>query len=70
MVSIARGGARRRDSVRVGVELLRERGDVEVVQVHDAARPCASESLFEEVALEAARDRRHCCTSVSVYCGI
>lgn len=47
------GGAARADSVRAGLEAL---GDVEVVLVHDAARPFATASLARAVA-EAAAER-------------
>jgi 2-C-methyl-D-erythritol 4-phosphate cytidylyltransferase len=40
------GGATRADSVRAGLE---ECGDVDVVVVHDAARPLATASLFSSV---------------------
>ena len=41
------GGATRSASVRAGLDALR--GDLEVVIVHDAARPLASRALFEAV---------------------
>src|SRR5262249_22046761 len=41
------GGATRSDSVRAGLALVP--GDVDVVVVHDAARPLASVQLFERV---------------------
>jgi len=46
------GGATRSDSVRAG--LARVPADVEVVVVHDAARPLASDALFASV-IEAVR---------------
>jgi 2-C-methyl-D-erythritol 4-phosphate cytidylyltransferase len=45
--SIVTGGATRAESVRAGLAALPP--DVEVVVVHDAARPLASTSLFKEV---------------------
>lgn len=46
-VSVASGGATRSDSVRAGLVLVPD--DVEIVIVHDAARPLASRALFERV---------------------
>jgi 2-C-methyl-D-erythritol 4-phosphate cytidylyltransferase len=46
-VSVAPGGATRSDSVRAGLALVPD--DVEIVIVHDAARPLASRALFERV---------------------
>ncbi len=47
------GGAERQDSVRCGLEALER--EVDLVAVHDAARPLASESLVADV-VRAARD--------------
>ncbi len=44
---IVRGGKTRRESSRIGVEILEN--DEDVVLIHDAARPFASCSLFERV---------------------
>jgi 2-C-methyl-D-erythritol 4-phosphate cytidylyltransferase len=46
-VLVAAGGATRSDSVRAGLVLVPD--DVEIVIVHDAARPLASRALFELV---------------------
>jgi 2-C-methyl-D-erythritol 4-phosphate cytidylyltransferase len=46
-VRVASGGATRSDSVRSGLALVAE--DVEIVVVHDAARPLASRALFAAV---------------------
>jgi 2-C-methyl-D-erythritol 4-phosphate cytidylyltransferase len=43
------GGATRSDSVRAGLAALPDDGTVEVVLVHDGARPLASSALFERV---------------------
>ena len=45
---IVPGGARRRDSVRAGLEALDPK--TEIVLVHDAARPLVSQELVERVA--------------------
>lgn len=45
---IVRGGARRRDSVRAGLDALDPQ--TEIVLVHDAARPLVSQALVERVA--------------------
>jgi 2-C-methyl-D-erythritol 4-phosphate cytidylyltransferase len=45
--AVVPGGAARSDSVRAGLGALRR--DVDVVIVHDAARPLASRALFEAV---------------------
>ncbi len=50
-VTVLAGGARRQDSVAVGVRSA----DAEVVLVHDAARPLASSALADRVAAAAAR---------------
>ncbi|MBN2875635.1 MAG: 2-C-methyl-D-erythritol 4-phosphate cytidylyltransferase [Spirochaetales bacterium] len=50
----AEGGAERADSVRSGLMALRS-VDPELVLVHDAARPRASEALVRRVLAEAAR---------------
>ncbi len=52
-IRVVPGGAARADSVRAGLDALRETG---VVLVHDAARPFASPALARAVALAAARD--------------
>ena len=51
--AVVPGGAARSDSVRAGLGALRR--DVDVVIVHDAARPLASRALFEAV-IDAVRD--------------
>jgi 2-C-methyl-D-erythritol 4-phosphate cytidylyltransferase len=51
-ISVVEGGARRRDSVRAGIEAL---PDCEYVVVHDGARPLVSPELIE-VALAGARE--------------
>lgn len=52
------GGARRRDSVRAGLDALDERPAAEAtVLVHDAVRPFASRALAQRVATRAARGR-------------
>ena len=48
----AAGGARRQDSVRAGLEAVSE--DVEIVLVHDAARPFISLSMVEHLVEAAA----------------
>jgi 2-C-methyl-D-erythritol 4-phosphate cytidylyltransferase/2-C-methyl-D-erythritol 2,4-cyclodiphosphate synthase len=52
----AAGGARRQDSVRAGLEVLRAAA-TEAVLVHDAVRPFASPALVARVATDAARGR-------------
>jgi 2-C-methyl-D-erythritol 4-phosphate cytidylyltransferase len=47
------GGLRRQDSVRAGLAHV---GDVDVVAVHDAARPLCPPSLFSECVAVAARE--------------
>ena len=46
-VTVVPGGATRSESVRAGLEVVPD--DVEVVLVHDAARPLASRALFDRV---------------------
>jgi 2-C-methyl-D-erythritol 4-phosphate cytidylyltransferase len=46
-IEVAVGGATRSDSVRAGLAVVP--ADVDIVLVHDAARPLASRSLFERV---------------------
>jgi len=46
LVSVVEGGRRRQDSVRAGLEALR--GDIEIVLVHDGARPLLSEKLISD----------------------
>lgn len=53
IVSVTPGGRERHESVRFGVDALPEH--VEIVLVHDAARPLAPASLFERVAAEVRR---------------
>lgn len=51
------GGATRQESVRLGLQDLRDGGDPsapEIVAVHDAARPFAGESLWRRVVVAAA----------------
>jgi 2-C-methyl-D-erythritol 4-phosphate cytidylyltransferase len=47
---VVRGGDERQDSVRAGLEAL---GEVDVILVHDAARPFASRALIDRVAAAA-----------------
>ena len=49
---LTEGGARRQDSVRCGLEHV---GDVDVVAVHDAARPMCPPALFAECVAAAER---------------
>ena len=44
VASVCAGGERRQDSVKAGLARL---GAVEWIAVHDAARPCVSEDIFE-----------------------
>lgn len=46
-LSIALGGAERSDSIANALALLDE--DIEMVAVHDAARPCVSDKLIDDV---------------------
>ncbi|MCC9609691.1 2-C-methyl-D-erythritol 4-phosphate cytidylyltransferase [Blastopirellula sp. JC732] len=46
-LSIALGGAERSDSISNAIALLDE--DIEMVAVHDAARPCISDKLIDDV---------------------
>lgn len=50
---ICQGGATRQDSVRVGVSMLS--GSVDVAVIHDAARPMATATMFDDVARAARR---------------
>lgn len=52
VVVLAIGGARRQESVRRGLDVV---GDVEVVAVHDAARPLCPPQLFVDCVAAAAR---------------
>lgn len=52
---VVAGGARRRDSVRAGLDALPD--SVRTVLIHDAARPFASRGLVERVARRAAAGR-------------
>jgi len=47
---LVRGGAERQDSVRAGLDAL---GEVDVILVHDAARPFADRALIDAVAAAA-----------------
>ena len=47
------GGTRRQDSVRAGLAMV---GDVDVVAVHDAARPLCPPALFSDCVAVAARE--------------
>ncbi|PRI10553.1 2-C-methyl-D-erythritol 4-phosphate cytidylyltransferase [Leucobacter massiliensis] len=53
LVSVVPGGRERHESVRFGLEALHD--TVEVVLVHDAARPFATAALFERVIAEVRR---------------
>jgi 2-C-methyl-D-erythritol 4-phosphate cytidylyltransferase/2-C-methyl-D-erythritol 2,4-cyclodiphosphate synthase len=46
LVSVIEGGRRRQDSVRAGLDALR--ADIEIVLVHDGARPLISEKLISD----------------------
>jgi 2-C-methyl-D-erythritol 4-phosphate cytidylyltransferase len=59
---VCEGGARRQDSVRLGLEAL---GDADWVLVHDAARPCADAGLLSRV-MEAARETGAAAAAVPV----
>jgi 2-C-methyl-D-erythritol 4-phosphate cytidylyltransferase / 2-C-methyl-D-erythritol 2,4-cyclodiphosphate synthase len=50
--SIVAGGERRQDSVRAGLEALPE--GIEIIVIHDGARPLASPELFDHCAAAAA----------------
>ncbi|MBI3954297.1 MAG: 2-C-methyl-D-erythritol 4-phosphate cytidylyltransferase [Chloroflexi bacterium] len=54
-VRLCAGGARRQDSVRLGLEALSATGGCDWVVVHDGARPCLSPELVA-VGLKAAAD--------------
>lgn len=54
-VSVVAGGRERHESVRFGIDALHPA--IDVVLVHDAARPLASAALFERVAAEVRRLR-------------
>lgn len=43
------GGAERQDSVRLGLEALAARGDIDLVLVHDAARPFLPAAMIDRV---------------------
>lgn len=47
--AVVAGGASRAESVRAGLAVVAERAEVEIVVVHDAARPLASPALFRRV---------------------
>ena len=52
-VQLAVGGSQRPDSVANGLAAVRE--DAELVAIHDAARPCVTESMIDAVFAEAAK---------------
>ena len=52
--AVARGGARRQDSVAAGVAALGDGASDDVILVHDGARPLVSSALVERVAAAAA----------------
>jgi 2-C-methyl-D-erythritol 4-phosphate cytidylyltransferase / 2-C-methyl-D-erythritol 2,4-cyclodiphosphate synthase len=52
--AVARGGARRQDSVAAGVVALGDGAPDDVILVHDGARPLVSSALVERVAAAAA----------------
>ncbi len=54
-VGIARGGSRRQDSVRAGLDALDS--DCEFVVVHDGARPFAAPDLIDRCVRESRRNR-------------
>lgn len=62
-IVLTRGGARRQDSALAGIEATSP--DVEVVAIHDAARPLVTADLFDR-AIEAARAHRSAIVAVPV----
>lgn len=52
-VKLVTGGAQRPDSVANGLAVVSE--DAELVAIHDAARPCVTEPMIDEVFAEAAK---------------
>ena len=52
-VKIMVGGKKRQDSSFKAVELLSRRGDVEIVAIHDAARPLISSETIEKAIRQA-----------------
>ena len=53
-VEICRGGTERTDSVQNALTMVKD--DIELVAVHDAARPCLADKWIDEVFAAAARD--------------
>jgi len=53
-IDVCRGGAERADSIENAMAMLK--GDIEMVAVHDAARPCLAEKWIDRVFEAAARD--------------
>ncbi len=53
-VEVCRGGAERADSIQNALAMVR--GDLELIAVHDAARPCLAEKWLDSVFAAAARD--------------
>lgn len=54
-ITIAPGGAERGDSVWSGLRALEEDGEIEIVLIHDGARPFVSSAVIDRV-LDACRD--------------
>ena len=55
IAGVCAGGARRQDSVRLGLECLAAASPVEWVMVHDGARPCLDQEVLQR-GLEAVRE--------------
>ncbi len=53
---IIAGGAQRQDSVRMGVALLGKRGGVEIVAIHDGARPLVTTTMIRACIASAQRN--------------
>ena len=55
IAGVCAGGARRQDSVRLGLECLSSVTDLDWVLVHDGARPCLDQAILQR-GLDAARE--------------
>ncbi|MFN9370147.1 MAG: 2-C-methyl-D-erythritol 4-phosphate cytidylyltransferase, partial [Planctomycetia bacterium] len=53
-ITLAEGGAERADSVRNGLQKLRP--EIDMVAIHDAARPCLAQAWIDRVFAAGARD--------------
>jgi 2-C-methyl-D-erythritol 4-phosphate cytidylyltransferase len=53
-ITLAEGGAQRADSVRNGLEKLRP--EIDMVAIHDAARPCLAQAWIDRVFAAGVRD--------------